>query len=44
MPIGVAGGGAWDDQGRATWRLFLKKGGDLPGLWVVVDREFVPVQ
>jgi hypothetical protein len=40
MPIGMAMGGAWDEKGRKTWRVFWKKGGELPGLWVVVDREF----
>src|SRR5262249_788633 len=37
MPIGTAMGGAWDDLGRKTWRIVLKKGGELPGLWIVVD-------
>ncbi len=41
MPIGMAMGGDWDNQGRATWRLTVGKVG-LPGLWVVVDRVFRP--
>jgi hypothetical protein len=43
MPIGMALGGAWDDQGRATWRLIVGKV-ELLGLWVVVDREFRPAR
>jgi hypothetical protein len=42
MPIGMALGDRWEDQGRQLNRLTLKNGGDLPGMWVVVDREFVP--
>jgi hypothetical protein len=40
LPIGMALGNRWDDDGRQLYRLTLKKGGDLPGVWVVVDREF----
>ena len=38
MPIGMAIGGAWMDDGVATWRLIVN-GVELPGLWVVVDRS-----
>jgi hypothetical protein len=44
MPIGMALGDRWDYQRRQLYRLTLKKGGDLPGVWLVVDREFVPAQ
>ena len=42
MPIGMALGGDWTDDGVATWRLIVK-GVELPGLWVVIDQEFRPV-
>jgi hypothetical protein len=42
-PVGMAFRATWDDQGRALWRLNVNKT-ELPGLWVVVDREFVRVQ
>jgi hypothetical protein len=41
MPIGMALGARWDPDGIALWRLTVR-GEDLPGLWVVVDREFRP--
>ena len=43
MPIGMALSVGWDDQRRAVWTLSVH-GADLPGRWVVVDREFRPVQ
>jgi hypothetical protein len=44
MPVGMALGFTWDDQGRQLYRLTLRKGGNRPGLWVVVDREFTQVE
>jgi hypothetical protein len=44
LPIGMALGNRRDDQGRQLYRLSLHRGGDLPGLWVVVDQEFVQVE
>ena len=41
MPIGMALGKGWRDDGAATWKLTVH-GAELPGLWVVVDREFRP--
>ncbi len=40
-PIGMAPGTGWDDQGRLVYRLIVH-GADVPGRWVVVDREFRP--
>jgi hypothetical protein len=39
IPIGMALGVTWDDQGRQLLRLTVNKV-ELPGLWVVVNREF----
>ena len=39
MPIGMALRVGRDDAGRALWALTID-GEDLPGRWVVVDREF----
>jgi hypothetical protein len=41
MPIGQAHCFRWDDRGFAVWRLNVG-GHDLPGEWIVVDREFRP--
>ncbi len=43
LPIGIATGWPWDDEERKLWRLTVNKH-DLPGLWMVADREFVPVR
>ena len=43
MPIGMALRVGRDDAGRALWTLSVD-GDDLPGRWVVVDREFQPAQ
>ena len=43
MPIGVALGVGWDGRGVALWRLSVGED-ELPGLWIVVDREFRPAQ
>ena len=40
--IGMAPGTGWDDQGRILWRIIMRDKIELPGLWVVVDREFIP--
>jgi hypothetical protein len=41
MPIGMAPGARWRDDGAALWRLTVH-GAEVPGLWVVIDREFRP--
>jgi hypothetical protein len=41
MPIGMALENRWDDQGRQLYRLIVRKV-ELPGLSVVIDRQFVP--
>jgi hypothetical protein len=43
MPIGIALGASWDEQGRQLWRLTVHKV-EVPGLWVLIDREFVRAQ
>jgi hypothetical protein len=43
MPIGMALGRGPDGAGVARWRLTVN-GSELPGLWVVIDREFRPAQ
>jgi hypothetical protein len=40
-PIGVAQCVGWDARGRAVWTLSVHDA-DVPGLWIVVDREFRP--
>ena len=41
--IGMATCVGWIPGGVALWRLKID-GDDLPGLWVVVDREFRPAE
>jgi len=41
-PVGTALTAGKDHDGLALWRLTIETF-DLPGLWVVVDREFRPV-
>ena len=43
MPIGMALCVGVDAWGRALWALTVA-GDDLPGRWVVVDREFQPAR
>jgi hypothetical protein len=43
MPVGMALGNRWDDHDWQLFKLTLKEGGAVPGLWVVIDREFIPV-
>jgi hypothetical protein len=43
MPIGMALRVGRDDAGRALWAPTVD-GEDLPGRWVVVDREFQPAE
>jgi hypothetical protein len=43
MPIGQASCFRWDDAGLAVWRLNIG-GHDLPGEWIIVDRQFIPAQ
>ena len=40
MPIGQASCRTWDEQGRAVWTLTIG-GHELPGRWVIIDREFI---
>jgi hypothetical protein len=42
MPIGMALGTGRTDDGLAIWRLTVR-GAEVPGRWVIVDREFRPV-
>jgi hypothetical protein len=42
-PIGMALASSWDEQGRSIYRLIVH-GVELPGRWIVVGREFWPVQ
>ena len=43
MPVGLALRTGWDAAGRALWRLVMH-GENVPGCWLVVDREFQPAQ
>jgi hypothetical protein len=43
MPIGLALATERDDQRRMVWRLIVH-GVEVPGKWIVIDREFRPVQ
>ena len=43
MPIGMAKCIGWDPDGLAVWRLTVE-GDDVPGRWIIVDREFRPVE
>jgi hypothetical protein len=43
MPIGTAYEAGWTEDGLPVWRLAIE-GDDLPGRWVIVDREFRPVE
>jgi hypothetical protein len=42
-PVGLASAVGWDDDGVAVWRLTIC-GAELPGSWIVVDREFRPAR
>jgi hypothetical protein len=39
MPSGEATCRTWDDQGLAVWTLRIHDQ-EVPGRWVIVDREF----
>jgi hypothetical protein len=41
MPIGEAHCLTWGENGIAVWTLRIVKE-EIPGLWVIVDREFRP--
>jgi hypothetical protein len=41
MPSGEATRRDWDQNGLAVWTLRIGKE-EIPGRWVIVDREFVP--
>ena len=43
MLVGMALRAGRDDAGRALWTLSID-GEDLPGRWVVIDREFHPAE
>ena len=42
MPIGQAHSFRWSDDGLAVWRLNVR-GHELPGEFIIIDREFRPV-
>jgi hypothetical protein len=42
-PIGMALATSWDEEGRSLFRLTVH-GAELPGMWIVVDREFRPAR
>ena len=39
MPVGMAFGVGRTEDGLAAWRLTVQ-GTDVPGRWIIVDREF----
>jgi hypothetical protein len=43
MPIGMANCMGWDPAGLVVWRLTVNDT-DVTGRWVIVDREFWPVE
>jgi hypothetical protein len=43
MPIGKAMCRTWDEQGLAVWTLTVH-GKELPGRFIIIDREFRPAQ
>jgi hypothetical protein len=43
MPVGMALRVGRDDAGRALWALTVDSD-DVPGRWVVIDREFQPAR
>jgi hypothetical protein len=43
MPIGIASCIEWDRAGLAVWRLTVHDA-EVPGRWVIVDREFRPIE
>jgi hypothetical protein len=42
MPIGMAFCKTWDENGLAVWVLTIG-GREIPGRWVIIDREFKPI-
>jgi hypothetical protein len=43
MPIGIATEIGWTAKGLALWKLKVH-GKELPGHWVIIDREFRPTK
>jgi hypothetical protein len=43
MPTGEASCKTWNDEGIAVWTLRIR-GNEIPGGWVIIDRQFKPVQ
>ncbi len=43
MPIGEASCRTWNEKGLAVWTLRVGKE-QIPGRWVIVDREFRPAE
>jgi hypothetical protein len=43
MPIGQAHCLTWNATGLAVWKIFIGKQ-ELPGRWIIVDREFQPAR
>ena len=40
-PIGQAVEAGWTENGVALWRLMIR-GVVVPGLWSIIDRQFIP--
>ena len=43
MPIGEASCRTYDENGLAVWTIRIGKQ-EIPGRWVIVDREFRPTE
>ena len=43
MPIGEAHCMTWDEHGLAVWTIRIGKQ-EIPGRWIIIDREFRPAQ
>ena len=43
MPIGMAFGTGRTEDGLKVWKPHVH-GADVPGRWVIIDRQFVPVE
>jgi len=43
MLIGMASCRTWDERGLAVWALTIH-GRELSGRWVIIDRQFVPIE
>ena len=43
MPIGEASCRTWDEKGIGVWALRIGRQ-EIPGRWIIVDREFRPAE